>query len=225
MCVLNKKEIERYCKEKKLLDPYDTKKIKYASYDLSVGEEYRLTYEKEVRKIHKNGSAEIPPYEICFILTEETINLPNDICAFLFSRHRAAKEGFLMHPQPPIDPGYKGKLYILLHNISNQTVHLQRGEHLASIVFLKSSPLNDDEIYGSNKDEDKYMKAQSLYEFLNNKTYTPAIRESVEKVKKTVENWKESFLSRWMPWILVIITIILMILTILFGILIGVRAN
>lgn len=214
MCVLNKKEIENYCKEKNLIQPCNLKKIKYASYDLSVGEEYRLSSEKETIKISKYSSVEIPPYDICFILTEEEINLPNDICALLFSRNRAAKEGFLMHPQPPIEPGSKGKLYILLHNLSNQPVRLQRGEHLATIVFLKlSSPLKDDEIYGSNKEEDKYIGAKSLEELVSNRIYTAALKE----ISESVIGWKEALLSKWMPIMLVVITIILMFLTILLG--------
>lgn len=210
MCVLNKEEIEK--QGENLIKPCDHKKIKYASYDLSVGEEYRLSSEKEVRRVPKNGVLKIPPYEVCFVLTEETVNLPANICALIFSRHRAAKEGFLMHPQPPVDPGYKGKLYILFHNLSNQSVSLQRGEHLATIVFLKlSSPCA--ETYGSDKDEDKYMEMTSLETLVGNRTYTPALK----KISENVLGWKEDLLSKWIPIMLVIITVLLMIITILFG--------
>lgn len=212
MCVLNKSEIEELCRKNDLLKPYDSRRIKYASYDLTVGEEYRLSHEKGVRKIGKNGVVEIPPNGVCFVLAEEITKLPNEVCAFIFSRHRAAKGGFLMHPQPPLDPGYEGGIYILFHNLSSETVRLKRGEHLATIVFLKvSSSLK--EVYGSNKDEDKYMGMKSLEDLMGNRVYNSALKE----VSDRVLNWKESLLSKWMPITLVVITIILMILTILFG--------
>lgn len=219
MSVLNRKEIKELCKTQQLIQPYDPKNIKYASYDLRVGSEYRLSYEKEVRKIGKNGVVEIPPYSVCFVLAEEKVKLPKNACAFIFSRHRAAKEGFLMHPQPPFDPGYEGSVCVLLHNLSNETVRLQQGEHLATMVFLRlSSPVEKG--YGSNK-EDKYMGAESLVDVIGEKTYTSALENIVEETKKTVENWKTSFLAKWLPLALVLITILLMIITILLMIEVG----
>jgi dCTP deaminase len=212
MCVLSKDEIERLCREENLLRPYDLRRIKYASYDLTVGEEYRLSHEKEVRKIGKNGVVKIPPYSICFILAEEKIKLPKDVCAFIFSRHRAAREGFLMHPQPPLDPGYEGCIYILFHNLSNRHVVLKRGEHLATIVFLRVSPKLK-EGYGSNKDEDRYMEAKQLEELVGNYTYTPALRE----IRNKLRSWTVRMLYQWMPMILTLITIIIAVLTFLVG--------
>lgn len=210
MCVLNKHEIEKLCKENELLKPYDLKRIKYASYDLTVGEEYRLSHEKEMRKISKNGVVEIPPNGVCFVLAEERVKLPNDVCAFIFSRHRAVKEGFLMHPQPPFDPGYEGAVYVLFHNLTSETVRIERGEHLATIVFLKVSP-SLKEVYGSDKDEDKYIGMKSLENIVGDRVYTSALKE----VSDRVLNWKESLISKYMPITLVVITVILMILTIL----------
>jgi len=214
MCVLSKKEIEKLCKQQ-LISPYDPKKIKYASYDLSVGDEYRLSNEKHVRKIGKNGVVEIPPYSVCFVLAEEKVKLPNDVCAFIFSRHRAAIEGFLMHPQPPIDPGYEGGIYILLHNLSNETVRLHRGDHLATIVFVKLSA-SVEKGYGSGED-DKYHGLNTLEEIIGDRKYDPALRE----ISSTILNWKETFLSKWLPWTLTLITILLMVLTILLMIKVG----
>lgn len=88
MSVLNDEDIERYCKEYQLMKHYDKKKIKYASYDLRVGKEYILASEEKPKELGENGVIEIPKYEVCYILTEEELNLPTDVCAFIFSRHR-----------------------------------------------------------------------------------------------------------------------------------------
>jgi deoxycytidine triphosphate deaminase len=223
MSVLNDEEIERYCKEYQLIKPYDINKIKYASYDLSVGEEYRITSEEKVRKIGKNGIIEIPPNELCYILTEETLNLPVDMCAFTFPRQTRILEGVLMYPQPPIDPGYKGKLYVLLHNLSNQKIPpIRKGDHLATMVFLKL--VDESAGYGSDKEEDKYFEAISLEGLRANIVYKGGLKElrdEMDKVKEEVSSLKESFVSKYLPAMLVIVSIIIMILTIIIGFIIG----
>lgn len=215
MCALNDKDIEKYCKQYGMVQPYDKKRIKSASYDLSVGNEYRFSSEKEIKRLGTDGKIKIPPYSLCYLLTEESLNLPNDVCAFVFQRHGIVREGVLMYPQPPIDPGYKGKLYVLLHNLSNEDRYLKRGEHLASLVFLKLSGEAENP-YGKSKD-DKYMNAQTLEELKlgvkNFNPYTSALKE----ISETVKNWREGLLSKWIPIMLILITIFLMVLTILFG--------
>jgi len=217
MSVLNDKEIERYCKEYQLIKPYDKKKIKYASYDLRVGKEYILASEEKPRKLGENGVIEIPKYEVCYILTEEELNLQTDVCAFIFPRHGTVKKGILVYPQPPIDPGYKGKLYVLLHNLTTQKIRINQKDHLATIVFLKLSEKSA-QPYGSDKENDKYMGAKSLGELgLSRVTgfmsYTSALKELDEKFEK----FRIELLSRWLPIMLVVITIIMMILTIIIG--------
>ena len=227
MSILNDKEIERYCREYQLLKPYDINKIKYASYDLSVGEEYRITSEEKVRKIGKNGVIEIPPNELCYILTDETLNIPADMCAFIFPRQTRVLEGVLMYPQPPIDPGSKGKLYVLLHNLSNQKISpIRRGDHLATIVFLKL--VDESAGYGSDKEEDKYFEAMSLEDLRANIVYKGGLKELrdemdnvKEKVREEISGLKESFVSKYLPAMLVIVSIIIMILTIIIGFIIG----
>lgn len=215
MSVLNDEDIERYCKEYQLMKHYDKKKIKYASYDLRVGKEYILASEEKPKELGENGVIEIPKYEVCYILTEEELNLPTDVCAFIFSRHKHVREGVLMYPQPPIDPGYKGKLYVLLHNLSTQKIRINQKDHLATIVFLTLSKKSANP-YGSDKENDKYMDANSLEELgLSRVTgfmpYTSALKDLDEKF----ERFRIELLSRWLPIMLVVITVIIMILTVI----------
>jgi deoxycytidine triphosphate deaminase len=188
-----------------MIYPYDEDKVKYASYDLSVGKEYKLTSSNRVIPVYT--VVEIPPYEVCLILAKEKIKLPNNVCAFLFSRNRAAKEGFLMHPQAPIEPGSTGGIYILLHNISNKTINLYKDEHLATIVFQFVNPCP--QVYGDDKKDDKYLGKENLEELIGNNTYTPALKQ----VSDSIAGWNESLLSKYIPIMLVLTTIVLAILT------------
>lgn len=214
MSVVRDGEIEEFCKNHEII-PYDLKKIKSASYDLSVGEEYRFSSERRIKKLEKGSKIKIPPYTLCYILTEECLNLPNDVCAFIFPRNRLVREGVLMYPQPPIEPGSKGKLYVLLHNLSNESRYLERGEHLASLVFLKLSKEANNP-YGESED-DTYQNAKTLDDLKLGTTYFDPYTSALKEISKKVESWREGLFSVWIPILLILMTIFLMVLTILFG--------
>jgi deoxycytidine triphosphate deaminase len=215
MSVLNDREIGEYCRNCQLVEPYSTARIKSASYDLSVGEEYRFSSQEKARKLGMGAQIRIPPYTLCYVMTQESLNIPNGFCAFIFPRHRTVREGVLMYPQPSIDAGYKGRLYVLLHNLSNEERYLERGEHLASVVFLRLSG-EADTPYGKGTD-DKYMNTQTLEQVkLGTTTFNP-YTSALKEVSDRVEEWREGLLSKWIPLLLVLMTIFLMLLTLIFG--------
>lgn len=53
-------------------------------------------------------------------------------------------EGMVLTSQPPFDPGYEGKVVVMLHNLSSTAVHLKSGDRVATIEFmrLESPPKN-----------------------------------------------------------------------------------
>ena len=214
MCVLSRDDIRKLINYQEMIKPYSDKKLRYVNYDISVGNEYKLASQKNFIRLNKDESIEIPPYEICYILSEEEFKMPHDVCAIILSRNEFAKKGLLSYPLHPIDPGYEGKAYIMFHNLSGKTIKLKFGESMASVIFLKTSaPLNN--AYGSSQDQDKYQKANSLQEFIGDLVFKSAFKELKIEVENKIKNWRERFFSVFLPWILLIITIILMIITIL----------
>ena len=215
MAMLNDRQIKEYCKKYRMMEPYDESCIKSSSYDLSMGDEYRFSSEDKIRKIGEGGKIKIPPYSLCYILTKESLNLPNNICALILPRNRLVREGVLMYPQPPIEPGSKGRLYVFLHNLSNENRYIEKNEHLASLIFLKLSE-DAEKPYGT-RDEDHYYEAQTLENLRLGPTaleqYTPALKEISEKIEK----WSVDLFSKWIPILLILMTIFLMLLTIMFG--------
>ena len=216
MGVLNKEQVIIRCENAQtpMIVPFDRQKAKYASYDLTVGSEYRISSDPFDQKIPAKGTILIPSYQVCYVLTEEKLNLPNNVCASLFSRMKGSNQGIIMHPQAPIDPGYSGGLFILLHNLSDRDVILNRGEHLASIVFYDVNDTFDPEEkakgYGSNEKEDTYQHKYHLEDLIGNYTYKSALQELDEKWS----HWREELLNKYLPMILTIITIVIAILAI-----------
>ncbi len=213
MSILSDKSILKLCKDYQIIAPVDHDKVKSASYDLSVGDEYRFSHEGDISELNDwKTKIVIPPYTICYVLTKETLKLPNNVSATLYPSMAIAKEGLLMYPQAPIDPGYKGKLYILLHNLTNEMRVVERGSHIASLVFSRLDCCAE-RPYGYNKSEDKYQNAERLKNLglgLDNFVYyTSALKEISDNMKQN----RDELLSKWVPSTLAGITAILTFIT------------
>lgn len=136
--IINRSELS----DPPLLSPIKHENVRGASYDLTIGDEIYLSKVKkssflETTKLDLNQTFEIAAHEICFILTEENIQLPKNIAAKISLRMTHIYKGLVLTTQPPFDPGYNGKAIVMVHNLSSQSIHLKRGERIASIEFFE----------------------------------------------------------------------------------------
>ena len=76
--------------------------------------------------------------QMAFVLTSETITLPSDIGALMFSKSGGlAERGILITNTGHIDPGYSGKLRYAVVNMGNSPFHLKKGDFLVKVMFFK----------------------------------------------------------------------------------------
>lgn len=123
-----------------LLQPFEESRMGPCSYDLSVGNEYYCyrDIDKDVfvpRQLPKQGQIQIPPNRCAFVITEEVIKMPLDVMGLVALRFELTKLGIMLSPQAPIDPGYTGKIMMMLYNLSDQPRTLARGEAFVTISF------------------------------------------------------------------------------------------
>ena len=54
----------------------------------------------------------------------------------------------MLAAQPPYDPGYDGKTVALLHNLSDEEVEIEKGDHILNIVFSElTMPVEKENLY------------------------------------------------------------------------------
>jgi deoxycytidine triphosphate deaminase len=190
-----------------MIDPFVSKNLKAASYDLTLGGEYscdsvgfknyfHITILKEGKTLH------IPPNATCCFITKEKIRLPRNITATISLRMHLIMRGLILSSQPPGDPGFEGKLPILLHNLSNRAVSIKYGETIITIAF-----------YGVTSDEDilyngDYRKTSALKDYLKQ-----PLRGSVFQVNKKLRRIRTRFIN-FIPTIITILTIFISILSV-----------
>src|SRR5713226_4940193 len=79
----------------------------------------------------------IEPGEVVFVLTEESLELPDNIMAHLMPKRKLSHEGILVLGGFCVDPLYSGKLLIGLYNFSSSRWVLDPGKKLIAAVFYE----------------------------------------------------------------------------------------
>lgn len=126
---------------KPLVTPFDLKSLRLSSYDLTIGGEFYSGKDSssssiKTQELHPAQTFTIPPHGVCFILSEEIITLPHDFTAKVSLRMSLVYRGLILTSQPPLDPGYSGKVIVMVYNLTSESIHLQRGSRIATIEFM-----------------------------------------------------------------------------------------
>ena len=84
----------------------------------------------------------VEPGEVVFVLTEETISLPDNIMAFLIPKRKLSHDGIMILGGLSVDPYYEGRLLIGLYNLSSTKYPIIPGKKLIGSHFFY---LNEEE--------------------------------------------------------------------------------
>lgn len=158
--VLLSDQIERFATnpEFKLISPFNPDRLKPAGYELTIGEDYYIGGEfKKLEDKPGKNLIEIPPFEVVIISTYETINLPRFLIARWNLRVIWAYQGLLWLGALQVDPGWVGRLYCPIFNLSNKIVKLGFKEPIALMDFVTTTPFNE-----KSKKYDRPPKRKSI---------------------------------------------------------------
>ena len=215
--ILSKADIQERCINEKLVYPFKENMIKSCSYDFTFGGQYYFytPEDKEnvnVQTLRGNETLKIPADAICYIITEEAVNMPNDLTASISLAFGLIKKGVMLSAQPPFDPGYKGKTVALLHNLSNDVVEIQKGQHVLNIVFeMLTTKVEENDLYNG-----AYQNLQDLSSYCTEVKCGGVymLMEDLKKQKADLEKQKKRF-ENSIPNLITIITVIIGVVTIL----------
>ncbi len=165
--ILTKNEIIKEIKKGRIkITPFESKNIGPASYDLTLGNEFRdfkpgiikvnneTDFRKYTNKVIKDEIV-LEPGDFILGITKEKITLPENICGWLGARSRFARIGLQIHVTAAfIQPGVSNKQVLELHNVSENTLILKAGTKIGQIVFERTE--------GKSKYKGKFKNQLSL---------------------------------------------------------------
>jgi deoxycytidine triphosphate deaminase len=134
---------EQISKEEKILDkilisPFIPEGLEPASYDIHLGKVCFSHATGKVREIGPGDTLVIKPGETVSIESLEYIGLPQDIMALINSRTDFVIRG-LSQISTHVDPGFHGRLFQTIANLSNRDIKLKFGDPIAHLTFFKVS--------------------------------------------------------------------------------------
>lgn len=136
---------------KQIVDPFDPSRIDCSAYTLTLGAEAYVTphFGDNLRESVKQdlakpeavniggvsqtrggGKVVIPPGQFAFLLTEETVSIPNDVMGFISLKSKPKFGGLINVSGFHVDPGFNGKLIFSVFNAGPSALHFARGERL-----------------------------------------------------------------------------------------------
>ncbi|MXZ71107.1 MAG: deoxycytidine triphosphate deaminase [Acidobacteria bacterium] len=121
-----------------LITPFDQEHIDCAAYTLAVGGEVYVTPNEQVADptlvtVKRPALGEhftIPPGQFAFLVTEETVKVPEDALGLISIRAKVKFRGLVNVSGFHVDPGYFGQLTFAVFNAGPVPIHLKRGQRI-----------------------------------------------------------------------------------------------
>jgi len=202
MSTLSGRKIGDLIREGKLLiDPFDSKLIQPASYDLRLGPKILagpLCSEKlgmVIQLTEKDPSYEIYSGQMVGVLSLEKLKLPLDICGRFGIRSTFARRGINAFGGLQLDPGFRGRLTMNLLNVGPEPVTITLHEPLFTVEFQRLEEPAEVEYSGPFQDQDDFPADQYNY-ILNARTTSlaeiPLLRKEMTRLSALLEEFEEN---------------------------------
>lgn len=128
-----------------VVTPIDEKSIQPASIDCRLGDHFLLVEDNQMDIITLDAeikyreitsdSITIPPHSFLLATTQEYVEVPNNLTAFVEGRSSIGRIGLFIQNAGWVDPGFKGRITLELYNAGSLPIKLQAGKRICQLVF------------------------------------------------------------------------------------------
>jgi|ERR1700722_13359384 dCTP deaminase len=167
------KQTEWAGKNLPLIDPFNPKRRTQGAYELALSKKVLITPDGSTGNILSPDSIRIPPGQFALLYSDEWVNIPRSVIAFISLKGRIKFKGLINISGFQVDPGFSGQLKFSVYNASSEDVYLNYGEPCFLIWFADLDHETDDEYKGEHKDQ---------------KTFTTDDRERMSEPRHSSEN-------------------------------------
>lgn len=144
--LLNFIDISMYALTTGMLDPFIPEKLTGVTYTCCFSGKYaryNRCNQMETKELADGETLQILPNSVTYLEIGTYFRVPHYmVFRFNLKVHNVYK-GLLLGTGPIIDPGYKGKIFIPLHNLTANTYIITKGADLISVEFTKLDRDND----------------------------------------------------------------------------------
>lgn len=149
--LLNSADIKAYVKKTGMIYPFYEEDLQGASYKVRIAGKI-LYWMYDDTSLHKEppkkivtelncgtDSFELGPNSIAFVALEPCFRIPEYLALRFNLKIQHIYKGLLLGTGPLVDPGFNGKLFIPLHNLTSNIYRFKYGDTLITMEFTKLS--------------------------------------------------------------------------------------
>ena len=128
-----------------VVTPIDEQSIQPASIDCRLGDHFLVVEQNQMEIISldeeinyreiTNDVITIPPHSFLLATTQEYVELPHNLTAFVEGRSSIGRIGLFIQNAGWVDPGFKGRITLELYNAGSLPIKLQAGKRICQLVF------------------------------------------------------------------------------------------
>ena len=134
--ILSDKDIRAACEAGGLrIEPFAEDSIQPASYDLRVGGQAAISSDKKVVDLTSTGFVEIKPGDFVIVSTLEKLALDASHVGRFGLTSGYARRGLIASVGAQVDPGFRGRLFVGLTNLSTKPIALPYKDIFLTVEF------------------------------------------------------------------------------------------
>ncbi len=187
--LLNSADIADYVRVTGMVWPFNPTQLKSAAYEMLLGNEilYWNDKGKETHKtINDSDTLTFHRNSITYVTLKENFLLPDYIAVRFNLTINHVHKGLLLGTGPLVNPGFRGKLMIPIHNLTPNDYPIRPGDPLISVEFTKLSSYKDWERETERPDPvgeyvEKHIEGASFNKYLQK-----ALPHDVHKVESSL---------------------------------------
>ena len=182
--------------------------FKPASYDLRLGEEYMLPSPGKstlwgnhavVLFCSDKDPLRIPPFSSVLVSTHERVELPKNVTGRFNLRVKMAFKGLVVQMGTQVEPGYTGRLFAILQNITENAVVINHADYETRLFTIEFSYTSKDAVV-EGTDKKSYDHVRDIMGNARLPSAIDSIVRNVEQHDKALRRQKKMF-STWGPTI------------------------
>jgi len=127
-----------------LIKQFEWKCLQPASYNLRLGELARIGDHDVILK--EDRRILLPPHQVAILSTHEELSIPRFLIGRWSIKVKKIYEGVLWTGGPQVDPGWQGRLFCPVYNLSERAIPLTAKEPFFTIDFSKTTAYKEDEL-------------------------------------------------------------------------------
>ncbi len=117
------------------IDPFDPEALEPATYDLSIGDAAVVSTIPRPVDLREQPLLMIEPFASALVHTDEVLYLSTRIVGRLGPRSNLLRHGIFVSTGPQIDPGFRGRLFVNLLNVTDHPFMIRHKSRFLTVEF------------------------------------------------------------------------------------------